>query len=32
MVLNARVEGGQMRLPGSVDRAGVGHWFFEENR
>jgi hypothetical protein len=32
MVLDARVEGGQMRLPGSVDRAGFGHRFFEENR
>ena len=27
VVLNALVEGGQMRLPGSVDRAGFGHRF-----
>jgi hypothetical protein len=30
MVLDALVEGGQMRLSGSVDRAGFGHRFFEE--
>jgi hypothetical protein len=26
-ILNALVEGGQMRFPGSVDRAGFGHRF-----
>ena len=32
VILDALVEGGQMRLSGSVDRAGFGYRFFEENR